>query len=731
VSDGYDFFIAVNTQKTGEYVVKVNGAIDMGNAARLQEALLDGIIGTPTKLIVDVASVRAIDPSGLDVLVGAHRRATAAGTQLVFRHPNAEVAHLLEQNGLPSATALEAPAGVPGAVLRVLREVSNRDPTVPMAVAGTGIAGEVSDELNEIKASIEQFEGELARVSWVVGKEGRHDQRMHGGFRSRTFDGCVESVNDLIRDLTDHARRLAAAPTLRVGHPWELTAADHGEPANPVTVDEREAHAEALQYQTLHDPLTALPNRALFNDRLRQAILVAGRDTRPMAVLIVDVDDFKQVNDALGQDYGDALLKAIAVRLTAALREPDTVARVGGDEFAILPGGSTDLDGAAGVACKVMQALEPAFVIRGRTLETRASIGISLFPAHGSNPAALLRRADLAMRDAKRSKSGFAVFSAVQEEGTAGRLKLVSELRHCIDRDQLVLHYQPKVDLANRRILGVEALVRWRHPTDGLLAPDLWVPLIERIGLIAPMTRWVLNEAFHQLRLWRDAGLDFTMSVNLSTRSLETFDIVDMVAELSETWAVPPQRMTLEITEGALINAAASAVLERFHDMGEQLSIDDFGTGYSSLAYVQRLPVDEVKIDKSFVIDLATGDDNATIVRSIIDLGHNLGLTVCAEGVEDEIAQAMLIDYGCDNAQGYLISRPLPAEDLLAWLAESPWDLPSDGRRYHPSNAVLAITPRPVVTAHRATPSGEPAGSAGLRRPSSDLGLLRTRRADR
>jgi diguanylate cyclase (GGDEF)-like protein len=577
--------------------------------------------------------------------------------------------------------------------LSVLRDAGNGDLTARMAAGRTGLAGQVVDGLNEIIASIEEFERQLARVSRAVGRDGHHDKRVELESDGRAMHASAAAVNGLIDELIRQLKGLVATPVPLVRDGLALTAGNHNESVDQVTVDEREAHAEALQYQTFHDPLTALPNRALFNDRLRQAILVATRDTRPIAVLMIDVDDFTLVNDVLGQDHGDALLKAIAERLTGALREPDTVARVGGDEFAVLPGGSTDIEGAAGVAWKVMQALESPFDVFGRILEARVSIGISLFPLHGSNPAGLLRRADLAMRDAKRHKSGFAVFSAAQEEWTAGRLTLIGDLRHCIERDQLLLHYQPKVDLLNRKILGVEALVRWRHPTGGLLYPDSWVPLVERIGLIAPLTRWVLNEAFHQLRVWRDAGLDLTMAVNLSTRSLETFAIVDMVAELSETWGVPPERLTLEITEGALINAAAPAVLERFHVMGERLSIDDFGTGYSSLAYVQRLPVDEVKIDKSFVIDLSANEDNATIVRSIIDLGHNLGLTVCAEGVEDERAQAMLLDYGCDNAQGYLISRPLAADDLLTWVGESSWSAPADARRCHPANGDRAIRP--------------------------------------
>jgi diguanylate cyclase (GGDEF)-like protein len=483
------------------------------------------------------------------------------------------------------------------------------------------------------------------------------------------------STGGVWKDLADSVNHMAGNLTRQVGDIAELaTAAANGELSKQITIDQRNPTTEALLYQTLHDPLTGLPNRTLFNDRLNQALLYASRDSQPLTLLMIDVDELKDINDRFGHDLGDALLAAIAERLTGVLRVPDTVARMNGDEFAILPAGPTDLDGAAAVAWKVLHALEAAFVIDGHIIEARVSIGIALFPLHGADPRDLLRRADLAMREAKRSRSGFAVFAAIREKATAGRLALMGDLRHCIARDELVLHYQPKVDLARQEILGVEALVRWQHPIDGLLGPDLFVPLAERSGLIAGLTRWVLNEALQQLQMWREAGLDMTMAVNLSSRSLESFDIVDIVAELSETWGIPPDRLHLEITESGLINAAAPAVLQRLHEMGERLCIDDFGTGYSSLANLQRLPVDEVKIDKSFVIDLGSAEDNATIVRSTIDLGHNLGLTVCAEGVEDDVSKRMLIDYGCDVGQGFLISRARPAGDFLTWLAQSSWE---------------------------------------------------------
>jgi diguanylate cyclase (GGDEF)-like protein len=412
--------------------------------------------------------------------------------------------------------------------------------------------------------------------------------------------------------------------------------------------------------------VTGLPNRVLFHDRLRQAVLVAARESRPVAVLIVDVMQYRDVDP--GHDCDDGVLKAVSRQLTGVLRKPDTVGWLGNDGFGVLLTGSTEVDGAAGVAWKILHALEPVTAVGGRSVQVKASIGIALFPQHGADPEGLLRRASLAMWEAKRSQSGFALFAAAQDEGAAGHAALMSDLQHCIDRDELVLDYQPQIDLATGRTLGVEALVRWIHPSRGLLGPDLFIPLVERSGLIAPVTRWVLDEALGHLRHWRDGAMDLTVSVNLSARSLEGFDIVDTVSELTESWQIPPDKLTLEITEGALLNASAPAVLERLHRMGERLSIDDYGTGYSSLAYLQRLPVHEIKIDKSFVIDLASGTESATIVRSTIDLGHDLGVTVCAEGVEDESARQMLIGYGCDVGQGYFISRPLPAEGVLAWL---------------------------------------------------------------
>ncbi len=436
----------------------------------------------------------------------------------------------------------------------------------------------------------------------------------------------------------------------------------------------RKAYTEALEHRALHDDLTGLPNRTLFGDRMDRAIASADRAGEPRGVLLVDLDEFREVNETLGRETGDALLKAVAERLCGAMGESDTVARLRGDEFGILRSGETDVETAAVVAWKVREALEHPFLIAGHVVDVRASIGIAFFPQHGRETADLLRRADLAMHQAKQSGTGLAVFTAEPEDHTARRLTLLSELRDCIPQGQLVLHYQPKIDLATRRTTGVEALVRWRHPTEGLLMPAQFMAEAERSALIEPLTRWVLDAALHQQRVWSDAGLDLTMAVNISARSLSRgSDLPDTVARLTDAWGVAPGNLILELTESAVIDPDAPEVLDMLHAMGESLAIDDFGTGHSSLVYLQRLPIDEVKVDRSFVVNLATVPSDAVIVRSTIDLAHNLGLNVVAEGVEDEDALKMLVEYGCDTAQGYYFSRPCPADELTAWLAESPF----------------------------------------------------------
>jgi len=454
----------------------------------------------------------------------------------------------------------------------------------------------------------------------------------------------------------------------------ERSQIEHGERnlvlASVRDISERKAYTEALEHQALHDGLTGLANRVLFSAHLSRALASARRSNQRRAVLVMDLDGFKQVNDTLGHDRGDTLLRQLGARLVAALREGDTVARLGGDEFAILASDATDLEGAAAIAWKIQQACEQAFTIDDTIVDVSTSIGIALFPEHGTTTAELLHRADLAMYVAKRSGHGHAVFDAAHERQAEPRLAHLVDLRQCVAREQLVLHYQPKIELASGKIFGVEALVRWQHPTHGLLAPASFMPEVERTDLIVPVTNWVLSSALSQQRAWRDAGIDLTMAVNVSARSLgRESSLPEEIAELKQTWGTAGGELILELTESGLIEAAAPDMLTRLHGMGEKLSIDDFGTGYSSLAYLQRLPVDELKIDRSFVTSLADVSDDAIIVRSTIDLAHNLGLRVVAEGVEDEAVMTILAEYGCDAAQGHFFSRPIPAAEITERMA--------------------------------------------------------------
>jgi len=316
-------------------------------------------------------------------------------------------------------------------------------------------------------------------------------------------------------------------------------------------------------------------------------------------------------------------------------------------------------------------------MVDGHVIDVQASIGITLVPVHGDNVDDLLRRADLAMYDAKRTGTGYAVFAAEQEETPARRLALLGELRQCIARNELVLHYQPKIDLTTGEIVGVEALTRWNHPSGRLFVPAEFMPEVEASELMIPVTEWVVNEALRQLRAWRDEGYDLTMAVNLGARCLANGTaLFQTVNDLVRAWEIPPAKLTFELTESALIDMGAPGVLTELQTMDERLSIDDFGTGYSSLVNLQRLPVVEIKADRSFVMTMCSVKDDAVIVRSIIDLAHNLGVKVVAEGVEDRATMDLLNEYGCDEAQGYYFSRPLPGEELLKWLASSSFGLP-------------------------------------------------------
>ena len=442
-------------------------------------------------------------------------------------------------------------------------------------------------------------------------------------------------------------------------------------------ISERQTYTDALQHQALHDNLTGLPNRVLFEDRVTQATRAALRTGDSLALLVLDLDEFKTVNDTLGHHHGDRLLKLVGERLLSGLRTGDTVARLGGDEFGVLAASGTDLAGAVTIVWKIQQAFEPPFLIDGHSIDVKASIGITLVPDHGDNIDDLLRRADLAMYDAKRAGTGYALFAAEQEETPARRLALLGDLRRCIERDELVLHYQPKVDLTKGETIGVEALTRWNHPSGRMFLPSEFMPEVERSNLMVPMTEWVLNEALRALRGWRDEGFDLTMAVNLGARCLtEGTALFKTVDQLTAKWGIPADKLTLELTESALLDTAVPGMLDQLKTMDERLSIDDFGTGYSSLVYLQRLPVVEIKADRSFVMTMCTVKDDAVIVRSIIDLAHNLGVNVVAEGVEDKPTMTLLEKYGCDQAQGYYFSPPVPGEALVQWLETSPYGLP-------------------------------------------------------
>ena len=440
-------------------------------------------------------------------------------------------------------------------------------------------------------------------------------------------------------------------------------------------ISERRAQMLTLERQALHDTLTELPNRILLFDRLEQAIIVAGRERSRFALMLLDLDRFKEINDAFGHPAGDSLLQQVAKRLRHQVRASDTVARLGGDEFALLLPDVSDLSTAAALAQKVLRAFDAPFHIEERVVDVGASIGVVIWPDHGSDAALLIRRADSAMYRAKQEHSGFALHSATQVEPRPDQVTLATDLRRAIEDEQLVLHYQPKVHIRTGVTTRVEVLVRWNHPEVGLVAPSMFIPLAERTGLIKPMTDWILRRALEQCRAWNERGIPLHIAVNLSTRSLQEPFLPEKIQELLEATGVEPRFLKLEITESSILAdpPQVTAVLALIQTLGVRLSIDDFGTGYSSLVHLRQLAVDEIKIDRSFVRDMCTDEGDAAVVRATIELAHSLGRQVVAEGVEDKATLDMLASLGCDMAQGYYFTPPLPAVELEQWLEKTRW----------------------------------------------------------
>jgi diguanylate cyclase (GGDEF)-like protein len=426
-----------------------------------------------------------------------------------------------------------------------------------------------------------------------------------------------------------------------------------------------------LRHEALHDALTGLPNREHLRRRLATALDdVADGRAQGAAVMILDLDDFKQVNETLGHQEGDLLLVEVGVRLATAVGQAGTVARLGGDEFAVLLPDTADESRVLRIGRRILQALEQPIALDGLEIEVTGSLGIALAPAHADDPAALLKRADIAMYDAKTSTRGLRLYEPELDTDHPRRITLVSELRSALQSGEIEVHVQPLLRLSSGAVTGTEALARWSHPELGAVAPDYFIPIAERSGLIGLLTSRMLDRSLAACAEWRAAGNDLGVAVNLSARSLLDADLVDEVARLLRRHDVPADRLTLEVTESSVMAdpPRAVALLHQLRDLGVRLSVDDFGTGYSSLSYLKRLPVHEVKIDRSFVAGLAEQGEDMVIVRAIIDLGHHLGLEVVAEGVEDQATWDLLASMGCDLVQGWHLARPMPSAELRPWL---------------------------------------------------------------
>jgi len=434
---------------------------------------------------------------------------------------------------------------------------------------------------------------------------------------------------------------------------------------------ELDKKSDQLVHMALHDSLTGLPNRTLLTDRMEQVLLQSSRNRQNFALFLLDLDRFKEVNDTLGHQFGDELLKMVSSRLLDSIRENDSIARLGGDEFAVLLP-QTDLAGAELCANRILQAMETNYTINDISTESKASIGIALYPDHGNNAEALMQFADVAMYHAKSSQSGYAIYDPVQNTHSIRRLRLMNDLRSAVEKNEITAHYQPIISFPENTIVGVEALARWQHPELGNISPEEFIPMAEQMGLIRVLTLQIVKLALGYSHAWKKQGHNLCMNVNISVYCLQDFSLPEELTEIIDCYEISAEKVELEITESALmldLNRAGK-ILNKLHETGFRLAIDDFGTGFSSLNYLKNLPVDTLKIDKSFICDMCMSSTDRAVVKTIVELGHNLGCKVVAEGVENQVTLENLTSLHVDKMQGYFFSKPLEADDFIVWLKQ-------------------------------------------------------------
>ena len=426
-------------------------------------------------------------------------------------------------------------------------------------------------------------------------------------------------------------------------------------------------------HESTHDALTGLPNRVLFYELLRRIITTARLNKKPVVIIFMDLDGFKDVNDTFGNNVGDQILQLLSARMKRLVASGDTLARLGGDEFALILETTGQEEGGIEVARRIQQMLSTPFIVEGRNIGISASIGISYFPRHADDEDSLLQCAEIATHAAKRTIEGYMIYSAELKQANPRRFTLTSDLRRAIENELLEFHFQPKVDLTTGQTPGAEALLRWNHPEHGSIPPEEFTRLAERTRLITALSRLVIKKSIRQLQVWRTSGIELNLSLNITAHDLNDDKLPGHVAAMLADSGVDPVRLTFEITESSVMENAEQAlqIIKQLADLKLRLSIDDFGTGYSSLAYLSKLPVHELKIDKTFVLGMAKNRSDYLIVKATIDLGHNLGLKVTAEGIEDQQAWDTLQQLGCDLGQGFFMSRPLPEHEFEEWLVES------------------------------------------------------------